>query len=124
VIKESRSFHGVDAVIDKDLASAKLAQEVGVDIFLMATDVQGVAVSFGKPEQKFLNTLTVTDAARYLKDGEFPPGSMGPKLEAAVQFLQSGGKRAIIAPIEELEKALVGHAGTELVQDADAPFPV
>jgi carbamate kinase len=124
VIKESRSFHGVDAVIDKDLASAKLAEEVGVDVFLMATDVEGVAISYRQPGQKFLRTLTATDAARYLKDGEFPPGSMGPKVEAAVQFLQSGGKRAIIAPIEDLEEAVAGHAGTELVSDTDSPFRV
>ena len=118
VVRERRTFHGVDAVIDKDLASAKLAEEVGVDIFLMATDVAGVAISFGRPEQRFLRTLTVSEAARYLEAGEFAPGSMGPKVEAAVQFLQSGGKRAIIASIEELEKAVTGDAGTELLKQS------
>ncbi len=118
VVRERRTFHGVDAVIDKDLASAKLAEEVGVDIFLIATDVEGVAVSFGRPEQKFLRTLSTSKAARYLEDGEFPPGSMGPKVEAAVQFLQRGGKRAIISSIEDIEKAVAGRVGTEIVKDS------
>jgi carbamate kinase len=116
VVREQRTFHGVDAVIDKDLASAKLAEEVGVDIFLIATDVEGVAVSFGRPEQKFLRTLSTSEAARYLEEGEFPPGSIGPKVEAAVQFLESGGKRAIISSIEDIEKAIAGDAGTEILK--------
>jgi carbamate kinase len=116
VVKESRTFHGVDAVIDKDLASAKLAEEVEVDVFLIATDVEGVALSFGKPEQKFLRTLTLAQAAQYLGEGEFPPGSMCPKVEAAAQFLQGGGKRAIIASVENIEKAVAGKAGTEIVK--------
>lgn len=115
VVRDRRAFHGVDAVIDKDLASARLAEEVGVDILLMATDVEGVAVAFGRPEQKFLRTLTAAEAERFLREGEFPPGSMGPKVEAAVQFLQSGGKRAFIASIEEIEKAVARRAGTEVV---------
>ncbi len=118
VVRERRAFHGVDAVIDKDLASAKLAEEVGVDVFLIATDVEGVAISFGRPEQKFLRTLNVSEAARYLEDGAFPPGSMGPKVEAAVQFLQRGGKRAIIASIENIEEAVAGKVGTEIVRDS------
>jgi carbamate kinase len=115
VVRDRRAFHGVDAVIDKDLASARLAEEVGVDILLMATDVEGVAVAFGRPEQQFLRTLTVAEAERFLREGEFPPGSMGPKVEAAVQFLKSGGKRAVIASIEEIEKAVARRAGTEVV---------
>jgi carbamate kinase len=106
----------VDAVIDKDLASAKLAEEVGVDIFLIATDVEGVALSFGQPDQKFVGTLTLTDAAQYLEQGLFPPGSMGPKVEAAIQFLQLGGKRAIITSIGNIEKALAGREGTQIVK--------
>ncbi len=116
VIKESRTFYGVDAVIDKDLASARLAEEIGVDIFLIATDVAGVALAFGRPEQRFLPRLTLADAARYLRDGEFAPGSMGPKVEAASQFLEKGGRRAIIASIQEIEKAVAGQAGTEFVK--------
>jgi carbamate kinase len=116
VVRERRTFHGVDAVIDKDLASAKLAEEVGVDIFLIATDVEGVALSFGQPDQKFVGTLTLTDAAQYLEQGLFPPGSMGPKVEAAIQFLQLGGKRAIITSIGNIEKALAGREGTQIVK--------
>lgn len=115
VVKDRRTFHGVDAVIDKDLASAKLAIEVGVDIFLIATDVEGVFLSYGQPEQTLLRQLSLSDAARHLSRGRFPPGSMGPKVEAAVEFMQKGGKRAIIASIQDIEKALQGQAGTEFL---------
>lgn len=115
VIREGRSFCGVDAVIDKDLASAVLALEAGVDIFLIATDVPGAALNFGRPGETFLRTLKTSDAARYLSDGQFPPGSMGPKVEAAVQFIAGGGKRAVITSIEAIEGALSGEAGTEVV---------
>ena len=116
VIREGRAFQGVDAVIDKDLASAKLAEEVGVDIFLIATDVQGVALRFGKPDQEFLRTLTLEQANRYVGEGHFPAGSMGPKVEAAVQFIKSGGKRAVIASIQDIEDAVAGNAGTEVTR--------
>jgi len=116
VIREGRAFQGVDAVIDKDLASAKLAEEVGVDIFLIATDVQGVALRFGKPDQEFLRNLTLEQSNRYVREGHFPAGSMGPKVEAAVQFIQSGGKRAVIASIQDIEDAVAGKAGTEVTR--------
>lgn len=116
VIREGRSFHGVDAVIDKDLASARLAEEAGVDILLIATDVEGAAIHYGQPEQKYLRTITVEEAVRYLKEGHFPAGSMGPKIEAAVKFLQSGGKRAVITSIGAIEDAIAGKAGTEIIR--------
>lgn len=116
VIREGRAFQGVDAVIDKDLASAKLAEEVGVDIFLIASDVEGAALHFGKPEQKFLRSLNLKQADRYLKEGHFPPGSIGPKVEAAAQFIKGGGKRAIIASIQGIEDAVAGKAGTEVTR--------
>lgn len=115
VIREGRSFCGVDAVIDKDLASAKLAEEVGVDIFLIATDVQGVALDYGSPGEQFLSALSREEAARYSAEGQFPPGSMGPKIEAALSFLKNGGKRAVIGSIEAIEDAVYGRAGTEFV---------
>ena len=115
VTKEGRAFHGIDAVIDKDLSSARLATEVGVDILVIATDVPGVFLRYGEPGQKFLRRLTTTEAARYLKEGHFPAGSMGPKVEAAVRFMKSGGKRAIITSIEAIEDAVEGRAGTEVV---------
>jgi carbamate kinase len=116
VIREGRAFQGVDAVIDKDLASAKLAEEVGVDIFLIATDVEGAALHFRDPQQELLRSLTLEQAHRYLKEGHFPTGSMGPKVEAAVQFIQSGGKRAVIASIQSIEAAVAGKAGTEVTR--------
>jgi carbamate kinase len=116
VIRHGRSFCGVDAVIDKDLTSAKLAEEVGVDLFLIATDVEGAALHYGQPQQQYLRSLTLDEAARYLADGHFPPGSMGPKIEAAMTFLHSGGKRAVIASIAAIEQAVAGHAGTELIR--------
>jgi carbamate kinase len=115
VIREGRRFSGVDAVIDKDLASAKLAEEVDVDVFLIATDVQGVALNYGKKTQEFLRSLTTRQATRFLAQGHFPPGSMGPKIEAVVQFVRKTGKRAIIASIDNIESAVKGASGTEIV---------
>jgi carbamate kinase len=116
VIREGRTFCGVQAVIDKDLASAKLAEEVGVDIFMIATDVEGVALRYGSPGQQFLSKMTLNEAARYLGEGHFPPGSMGPKVQAAMEFVRNSGKRAVIASIESIEKAVDGRAGTEIIR--------
>ncbi len=115
VIRDGRAFSGVDAVIDKDLASARLAQEVGVDLFVIATDVAGAAIDYGKDHARFLNRITVRDAERYLAQGQFPPGSMGPKIEAATQFIKAGGKRAVITGIDAIETAVQGRAGTQVV---------
>jgi len=114
VIREGRAFSGVDAVIDKDLASAKLAEEVGVDIFLIATDVTGVALNYGKADQQFLRSMALKEAEQYLKEGQFPSGSMGPKIEAAMQFVRHSGKRAVITSIEQIQPAVEGEAGTEI----------
>jgi carbamate kinase len=116
VIREGRAFHGIDAVIDKDLTSAKLAEEVGADTLLIATDVEGVALHYGQPNQQYLRTLTMEDAVQFQAEGQFPPGSMGPKIEAAMTFLRQGGKRAIITSIDAIEAAVAGRAGTELVE--------
>lgn len=114
VIRHGRAFQGVDAVIDKDLASAKLAEEVGADILIIATDVEGVAISYSAPGETFLRRITADEGERYLREGHFPPGSMGPKVEAALQFIKSGGNRALICSIDSIEKALAGEAGTEI----------
>ena len=116
VIREGRGFEGVDAVIDKDLASAKLAQEVGIDVFLIATDTEGVAINFRKPGQRFLRRLPLKEAKGYLCEGQFPEGSMGPKIEAAIQFLENGGKRAFITSTENIERSVLGKAGTEIIR--------
>ena len=115
VIREGRTFCGVDAVIDKDLASAKLAKEVGVDLFIIATDVEGAAINYGQSNQRFLRTITIEEAARYRKEGHFPTGSMQPKIQASIEFLSSGGTRAVITSIEAIESAVQGLAGTEIM---------
>jgi len=117
VVREGRKFAGVNAVIDKDLASAKLAEEVGVDLFLIATDVDGVALNFGKPEQTFLRSVSVEEASGYVLQGHFPPGSMLPKVEAAIQYVSNGGKRAIITSLDSLYDAVAGKAGTEFLKE-------
>ncbi len=115
VVREGRAFHGVDAVIDKDLASACLATEVGVDMLLIATDVPRVCLGFGTPGERPVERMTIAEARRHLADGEFPPGSMGPKVEAAVQFIEGGGRRAVITAIDAIAEAVAGRGGTEIV---------
>ena len=115
VVRKGRTFDGVDAVIDKDLASARLAEEVGVDVFVMATDVRGVAIDFGKPGERFLETITPDQASRYILEDHFSAGAMLPKVEAAIQFVSGGGQLAVIAHIENLEAAVRGEAGTRFV---------
>ncbi len=114
VVREGRTFAGVDAVIDKDLASAKLAEEVGVDLFVIATDEAGAAVDYGTPEQRFLGKISVREAEQYLSQGQFPAGSMGPKVEAAIRFISAGGHRAVITAVDQIEAAVTGRAGTIL----------
>jgi carbamate kinase len=116
VIREGRSFCGVDAVIDKDLASALLAREVGVDLFIMATDVEGAMVHFGTPRQKVLRRVDVEEADQYLAEGHFPPGSMRPKVEAALQFVRKTSKRAVITSTGAIEESVNGAAGTEFMR--------
>ncbi len=108
-----RAFTGIDAVIDKDLVSAKLAEEVGVDKLLITTNVPGVALDFGNENQRFLSRLSVADASRYMEHGHFDKGSMGPKVEAAAVFAKNTGKRAAITSIYNVEATVAGKAGTE-----------
>jgi len=118
VTGERRCFHGVDAVIDKDLASARLGTEVGADVLVIATDVEGAALDFGQPAQRFLRRISPAQAEEWLRQGQFPAGSMGPKVEAAVQFVREGGKRAVITSLETICEAVAGTAGTEISQSA------
>lgn len=115
VVRAGRTFDGVDAVIDKDLASARLAEEVGVDLFVMATDVDGVALNFGKPDERYLTSVSLAESAKYIIDGHFSAGAMLPKVEAAMQFVGSGGKRAVITRVDRIVDAVAGTAGTEFV---------
>ena len=117
VVRAGRTFDGVDAVIDKDLASARLAQEVGVDLFVIATDVDGVALDFGRPTQRYLKTVTLATAARYMREGHFSAGAMLPKVEAAMQFIASGGQRAVVTRVDRIADAVAGTAGTAFLTD-------
>lgn len=108
-------YHGVSAVIDKDLTSAMLAAQLGAEALVMLTGVDRVALDFGKPTQRALDCLTAEQARRHMADGQFPPGSMGPKIAAALQYLASGGTRVIITSLDRLCDALQGSAGTRIV---------
>ncbi len=112
IVNEGSKLEGIDAVIDKDFASALLAEEIEADLLVMLTGVDKVAINFGKPEQKELDVLTLEEAERYLAEGEFPPGSMGPKIRAAIKFIKSGGKEVVITSVERVVDALHGETGT------------
>ncbi len=115
VIREGRAFNGVDAVIDKDLASALLAEEVGVDIFIIATDVAGAMLNFGTPEQQLIRKLEKKSADPLIQEGHFGAGSMQPKVEAAIRFVEKTGKKAVITSVEDIKKSIRSEAGTEFV---------
>jgi len=115
VRQEDGSLRGVEAVIDKDYASSLLASGIGADLFLISTAVEKVALNYGKPNQVWLDRMTLAEAKRYLSEGHFPPGSMGPKIKAIVQFLEKGGKEALITSPENIERALAGETGTRIV---------
>jgi carbamate kinase len=121
VVREDGRWRGVEAVIDKDLASALLAEELGAEILLILTDVDRVALFFGTPQQVFLDRLSVSEARKYLLEGHFPPGSMGPKIEAAVRFVEGRGERAYITSLERAVEALEGRAGTEIYRGDLSP---
>ncbi len=114
-LEEDGRLEGVDAVIDKDLASMVLAREIGASELYILTAVDQVALNFNKPGQRFLERLTAAEARQYLAEGQFPRGSMGPKIEAAVQFIEEGGKKAVITSVERMSEALEGRTGTEIV---------
>jgi len=114
VIRKERKFRGVDAVIDKDLASAVLACEIKADIFIIASDVPGVSIDWGKPQQRQLRRVQQADLERYLAEGHFPAGSMGPKVQAVLQLHRKTGNRGIICHLEDIERAIAGEAGTEV----------
>ncbi len=112
---EVGSMRGVYAVIDKDLASALLAQTLRADLLLISTGVEKVALNFGKPNQQMLDKITLQEARQYIAEGHFAKGSMLPKIEAAIDFVQNGGPKAIITNPDNLLRALRGEAGTEII---------
>ncbi len=109
------NLRGVEAVIDKDRASSVLARQLRAQVLIILTQVEKVALSYGKPEQKDLELLTVEEAKRYLEAGEFPPGSMGPKIESAIEFLENGGEEVIITLPQLLYEAVQGKRCTRIV---------
>lgn len=109
--------HGVAAVIDKDLTSAHMANVLGIDTLMILTAVKQVAVHWGTPEEKQLDRVGLRDLRAFHADGHFPAGSMGPKIDAAIRFLDGGGERVIIADIEDAMAALQGNAGTHILSD-------
>jgi carbamate kinase len=106
------TLSGVDAVIDKDRASALLANLIGADELCILTGVEKIAINYKKPNQRFFEALTVAECERYLSEGQFPKGSMGPKIEAACDFIRRGGQKVIITDLESAEDAINGRAGT------------
>ncbi len=116
VVRRNGRLIGVEAVIDKDLAAAVLARVLGWKELVIATDVEQVALGFGKPTQHFLEHLTVAEAKKHLAEGQFPPGSMGPKIQAAIEFLEGGGSAVVVTDLEHLVAAADGKAGTQITK--------
>ena len=116
VIKKNKSLVGVPAVIDKDFASSKLAELLKADTLIILTAVDRVAINFGKPDQKNLEKMTISEAEKYCEEGQFAPGSMLPKVKACISFAKTGGE-AIIASLENAKKALMGESGTKIYKD-------
>ncbi|TEU13570.1 MAG: carbamate kinase [Anaerolineales bacterium] len=115
VIEENGKLRGTAAVIDKDYASSLLALAISVDLFLISTAVEKVALNFGQANQEWLDRMTLAEARQYLEEGHFAPGSMYPKIKAIVDYLERGGKEALVTNPENIERALAGETGTRIV---------
>ncbi|MGB9906562.1 MAG: carbamate kinase [Candidatus Saccharicenans sp.] len=112
-------YEGVEAVIDKDYAASLLAREVGADLFIILTGIPRVYYNFGRPDQKPLPVITVAEAKKYLEEGQFPPGSMGPKIRAAIEYIEAGGREVLITSANHLKAALLNRSGTRIVPGED-----
>ena len=115
VVEERGKLKGIEAVIDKDYASALLASGVEADLFLISTAVEKVALNFGKADEQLLDIITLAEAKKYLKEGHFHAGSMRPKIQAIINYLENGGKEALITNPENLERAILGKTGTHIL---------
>jgi len=113
-VQADGSYEGVDAVIDKDRASAVLARDIEAETLMILTAVEKVSLNYKKPDQQDLSALSLAEAKKHLAQGQFAAGSMGPKVEAAIQFLEYGGKQVIITSLEKAAQALKGQAGTRI----------
>lgn len=108
-------FQGVEAVIDKDYASSLIAREIKADLFIILTNVPRVSLNYGKPDEIPISVMTVKEAIRHQNEGQFPPGSMGPKIHAAIEYIQSGGKEVLITSANHLKAALINRSGTKII---------
>src|SRR5881394_1256511 len=108
-------WRGIEAVIDKDYASSLIAAQLKADLYIVLTGVAQVAVDFGKPTQRSIERMTVAEAEKHLADGQFPPGSMGPKIEASILFARASGKQVLITDVEHVREAIEGKGGTIIV---------
>jgi len=113
--KRDGGFQGIEAVIDKDLTSAVLGNQIKADLLVILTEVPNVYLNYGKPDQRSLGAVTVSEMDTYMKEGHFPAGSMGPKVRAIISFLTHGGKRGLITSPQKLSEALEGRTGTHFV---------
>jgi carbamate kinase len=114
-MEEDGTYEGVDAVVDKDRASAVLARDIGAEALVILTSVDKVCLNYMNPDERTLSWVSVTEAKRYMAEGHFPQGSMGPKIGAAIQFLEAGGKQVIITSPGLVKEALEGKAGTKII---------
>lgn len=115
VVEENGVLRGVEAVIDKDLSGERLATSLGASKFIILTDIDGAYVDYDKPTRRKIGVIKVSELKRLYEEGHFPPGSMGPKVKAAIRFVESGGDEAIIAELGDLMRAINGEAGTHVV---------
>jgi len=120
VVRENGQLRGIEAVIDKDRASALLACQLGVDIFAISTDTDYVYLNYKTSRQQRLESVMAAEIETHLHNGHFPPGNMGPKVESALRFLHAGGREVLITSYEHLREAVHGTAGTRIVGDAHA----
>lgn len=114
VENQNGEISGASAVVDKDLASSLLARELGAEVLILTTSVEKVCLDFGKPRQKAIDTMSVAEAKQYVAEGQFEPGSMLPKVQAVIEFLEAGGKQAVITDPANIAAALEGRRGTHV----------
>ena len=107
-------FEGVEAVIDKDYAASLVAREVKADLFIILTNVNRVCLNFGTPDEEPIGVMTVKQAEEHISQGQFPPGSMGPKIKAAIEYIQGGGKEVLITSANHLKASLINRSGTKI----------
>jgi carbamate kinase len=115
VVRTDEGLEGVDAVIDKDLASSLLANQLDVGLLIISTAMEQVALNFGKPAEKPISKMTVAEAEQYIAEGHFAPGSMLPKIQSALRFLKNGGQEVIITAPEFIKEAVASGRGTHIV---------